>query len=289
MKIPPGVVDTHVHMQPWEQIRAAPRATIESGRSDVDKILEFQSNPAALAEYMAEQGVARVGLINYVSPELMGFDASCNDWIADYRNHDPSKFIAWGGVHPGFCDDVPAEMVRLLDELKIDGIKIHPPHQGFRANAYSTQDVEGLSDVYAACEERGIPVMIHTGTSVFPGARARYGNPMDVDDVAIDFPELQIVMAHCGRPFWYEEAFFVARRHPNVWLELSGIPPLQLPEKLPRLEVISDHVLWGTDWPSPGVLNLRKNLETFCGLVTYSDILKHKVLVENPNKLFPPR
>ena len=112
---------------------------------------------------------------------------------------------------------------------------------------------------------------------------------MDIDDVAVDFPNLQIVMAHCGRPFWYDQAFFVARRHQNVWLELSGIPPLQLPERLPRLEVISDRVLWGTDWPSPGVRDLRTNLEVFCDLVSYSDILKHKVLVENPNRLFPPR
>lgn len=289
MKIPPGVVDIHVHMQPWEQIRAAPRATIESGRNDVDRILEFQANPAALAEYMQQEGVARVGLINYVSPDLMGFDASCNDWIAKYRDSDPTRFIAWGGVHPRFCNDVPAEMKRLLDDLKIDGIKIHPPHQGFRANAYLTQDMPGLRQVYAACEERNVPVMIHSGTSVFPGARARYGDPMDIDDVAVDFPNLQIVMAHCGRPFWYDQAFFVARRHHNVWLELSGIPPLQLPEHLPRLEVISDHVLWGTDWPSPGVRDLRTNLEVFCDLVSYSDILKHKVLVENPNKLFPPR
>lgn len=289
MKIPPGVVDIHVHMQPWEQIRAAPRATIENGRSDVDRILEFQANPAALADYMDKQGVARVGLINYVSPDLMGFDATCNDWIAKYRNHDPSRFIAWGGVHPAFCTNVQAEMERLLDELKIDGIKIHPPHQGFRANAYLTQDMPDLKLVYAACEERNIPVMIHSGTSVFPGARARYGDPMDFDDVAVDFPNLQIVMAHCGRPFWYDQAFFVARRHRNVWLELSGIPPLQLPERLPRLEVISDHVLWGTDWPSPGVRDLRSNLETFCELVSYSDILKHKVLVENPNTLFPKR
>jgi|FLOH01.1.fsa_nt_gi uncharacterized protein len=289
MKIPPGVVDLHVHMQPWEQIRAAPRATIEKGRSDVDRILEFQANPAALAEYMDAQGIARVGLINYVSPDLMGFDASCNDWIAQYRNTNPSRFIAWGGVHPGFCSDVPAEMKRLLEELQIDGIKIHPPHQGFRANAYCTQDMRGLREVYAACEEHHIPVMIHSGTSVFPGARSRYGDPMDLDDVAIDFPALQIVMAHCGRPFWYDQAFFVARRHPNVWLELSGIPPLQLPQRLPRLEVIAGRVLWGTDWPSPGVRDLRTNLETFCSLVAYSDILKHKVLVENPNKLFPKR
>lgn len=285
MNIPSGVMDLHVHMQPWQQILDAPRRTIEHGREDVDDILHFQENPQALLDYLDTQQVQRVGLINYVSPELMGFDASCNDWVADYRDHDPTRLFAWGGVHPQHCADVPAEMQRLLSDLRIDGIKIHPPHQGFRANAYLTQDLLGLREVYGACEEAGVPVLIHTGTSVFPGARARYGDPMDVDDVAVDFPRLQIVMAHCGRPFWFEQAFFVARRHENVWLELSGIPPLQIPERLPRLEMLADKVLWGTDWPSPGVRDLKSNLETFCGLVSFSDIFKHKVLVENPTRL----
>lgn len=289
MQIPDGVVDVHVHIQPWQQIKDIPRKTIEAGRDDVDDILLYQSSPMALRDHLKDQGVARVGLINYVAPKLMGFDASCNDWIAEYRNADPSVFLAWGGVHPEFCDDVPTEMSRLLDDLKIDGIKIHPPHQEFRANAYRGNQVPGLADVYAACEERDVPVMIHTGTSIFPGARASYGNPMDIDDIAIDFPNLRLVMAHAGRPLWYDEAFFVARRHQNVWLELSGIPPKQLPDRLPRLEVLADKVLWGTDWPSPGVRKIRSNLETFCGLKAYSDILKHKVLVENPNRLFPPR
>ena len=288
MQVPEGVVDLHVHIQPWQQIREAPRKTIESGRTDVDDILRFQSDPAALASHLKEQGLKRVGLINYVSPKLMGFDASCNDWIAAYRDHDPSMFLAWGGIHPEFCEDVDAEMVRLLEELKIDGIKIHPPHQEFRANAYRNT-LPSLAKVYEACEERGVPVMVHTGTSVFPGARASYGNPMDLDDVAIDFPKLQVLMAHAGRPLWFEEAFFVTRRHARMWMELSGIPPKQLPRHLPRLEVIGDKVLWGTDWPSPGVRDMRANLEAFCALEDYSEELKLKILVSNPERLFPPR
>ncbi|MGB0953035.1 MAG: amidohydrolase family protein [Planctomycetota bacterium] len=288
MRVPEGVVDLHVHIQPWQQIREAPRKTIESGRTDVDDILLYQSDPAAFAAHLKEQGLKRVGLINYVSPKLMGFDASCNDWIAAYRDHDPSVFLAWGGIHPEFCDDVEAEMVRLLDELKIDGIKIHPPHQEFRANAYR-DTLPSLAKVYEACEERGVPVMVHTGTSVFPGARASYGNPMDLDDVAIDFPRLHVLMAHAGRPLWYDEAFFVTRRHPRMWMELSGIPPKQLPVHLPRLDVIGDKVLWGTDWPSPGVRAMRSNLETFCALEDYPDALKLKILVTNPERLFPSR
>jgi len=278
MEIPENIIDFHVHIQPWEQIKDAPRKTIEAGRNDVEAILHYQRNPKAFSEHLAGLGIAHAGLINYVSPKLMGFDASCNDWIAEYRNVDPQRFFAWGGIHPNFCDDVPAEMVRLLDVLKIDGIKIHPPHQEMSARD------KAFYPVYAACEERNVPIMVHTGTSVFPGARSRLGDPLDLDDVAIDFPKLKIVMAHAGRPFWYEQAFFVARRHRNVYVELSGIPPQYLPKYLPRLEFLDDSVLWGTDWPSPGVKDLRSNVQVFCDLSEYSDEFKRRVLVDNAHK-----
>jgi predicted TIM-barrel fold metal-dependent hydrolase len=286
---PAGIHDVHVHIQPWAQIKAVPRATIEKGRSDVGDILRFQQDPQALAAHLAAQGVARVGLINYVSPKLMGFDASCNDWIAAYRNQRPDVFFAWGGVHPGFCTDVAAEMRRLLDELRVDGIKIHPPHQEFAANAYLRGELPGLRLVYEACEERGVPVMIHTGTSIFPGARSRLGNPMDCDDVAVDFPQLDLVLAHAGRPLWYDEAWFLCRRHERVRLDLSGIPPRKLPQLLPRLHELQGRVLWGTDWPSPGVRDLRANAESFWNLAEWSEDFKRSVLVDAPRQFLRSR
>jgi len=289
MEIPEDITDVHVHIQPWQQIKAHARATIEQGREDVPDILRFQQDPLAFRDHLHVHGIARAGLINYVSPQLMGFDASCNDWITAYRDQAPSTFFAWGGIHPAYCEDIPREMARLLDELQLDGIKIHPPHQEFAANAYLTGELPALREVYAACEARDVPVMIHTGTSVFQGARSRLGDPMHVDDVAVDFPALRIVLAHSGRPLWYEEAFFVARRHPKLFLELSGIPPQQLPARLPRLELLHDRVLWGTDWPSPGVRDLKRNIATFCALEAYSEDFKRAVLVDNSLRLWPTR
>ncbi len=289
MSAPQNVHDVHVHIQPWSQIKAAPRATIEHGRRDVPDILRFQQDPDALAAHLAAHGIARAGLINYVAPRLMGFDASCNDWIAAYRDRRPEAFFAWGGVHPVFCADVPAEMRRLLDELRLDGIKIHPPHQEFAANAHCTGELPALRHVYAACEERDVPVMIHTGTSIFPGARSRLGDPMHCDDVAVDFPRLRLVLAHAGRPLWYEHAWFLCRRHPQVMLDLSGIPPKKLPALLPRLPELEGRVLWGTDWPSPGVRDLRANVEAFWALQEWSEDFKRSVLVSAPAQLLAPR
>jgi predicted TIM-barrel fold metal-dependent hydrolase len=111
---------------------------------------------------------------------------------------------------------------------------------------------------------------------------------MELDDVAIDFPDLTIIMAHGGRPLWMDEAFFVLRRHENVYLELSGIPPKRLLEYFPRLEEIGDRVLWGTDWPSPGVRDLRENLDQFLAL-DVSDALKQGATRSTPLAVFPDR
>lgn len=288
MELPSGVCDIHVHIQPWEQLRPEVRAALLRGRSDLEQIQRFQGDPQAFAAFLDRNGVARAGLINYPAPGVMGFTQATNDFVARYRDACPDRFLAWGGMDPRLVPDARAEMRRLLDELRLDGIKVHPPHQGYAANAY-LDGMDGLRALYAACQERGVPVMVHTGTSVFPGARSRLGDPMACDDVAVDFPELRLILAHAGRPLWYEHAFFVARRHRNVFLDLSGIPPRQLPEKLPRLHQIGERVLWGTDWPSPGVMDLRRNLEEFWELPQWDAELKQSILVGNARRLFPER
>ena len=130
-------------------------------------------------------------------------------------------------------------------------LKLHPPHQGFAANDY-TRGLTALADIYRTAEDLGMPVLVHTGTSIFPGARCKYGNPMELDDVAIDFPEPRLIMAHGGRPLYMAEAFFVLRRHKHMLLDLSGIPPRSLLEYFPKIAELEQQLLWGTDWPSPG-------------------------------------
>ncbi len=163
-------------------------------------------------------------------------------------------------------------------------LKIHPPHQLFAANGYLSGE-PGLERIYAAAEARRRPVMFHTGTSIFPGARNRFADPMAVDDVAVDFPNLPIILAHAGRPLFMETAVFLARRHPNVHLDLSGIPPRKLLEYLPRLEEIAPRCLWGTDYPSPGVASMKKNVQDFLAL-PISEEAKRKILWDNAARVF---
>jgi uncharacterized protein len=251
-----------------------------------DALLEIMYDPKALLRAMDEAGVWRVGMVSYPSPEVMGFTESTNEHTAKYAQANPERLLPYGGVHPRHTRDAAGDVDRLLD-MGIRLLKIHPPHQLFPANAY-TNGLDALAAIYRRSEERGMPVMIHTGTSVFPGARSKYGNPMELDDVAIDFPDLKIVMAHGGRPFMMEEAFFILRRHQNVWLDVSGIPPGKLLEYFPRLPEIAPRVLWGTDWPSPGVRDLRKNIDQFLTLPLSTQQQK-AVLEDNALALFPAR
>ncbi len=281
-----AVIDLHVHVAPYHLLRPEARRTFLAGKPNREEIEAYSSDPAALLRLMDAEGIERVGMINYVSPDVIGPGPEVNDWTLQFASAAPSRLLAFGSVHPRHTAD-PAAEVSNLAERGIRAIKIHPPHQEFAANAY-TGGLDALAKIYLAAEDAGLPVTIHTGTSVFPGARSRLGNPMDVDDVAIDFPDLTILLAHGGRPLWTKEAFFVVRRHPNVYLELSGIPPSRLLEWFPRLEEIADRTVWGSDWPSPGVASMRKNVDQFLAL-PLSDETKRKVLYENADALFPER
>ena len=272
-------------MQPWRELKPQVLDVMwRRGDEHRDLMIQVMDDPRLLLEILDRAGVWRAGLVNYPSPDIMGFTDATNAFAAKYAQAAPERLLPYGGVHARVTKDPAGDVDRLVD-LGIRLVKIHPPHQGFAANAY-TDGLEALGKIYRRCEERGLPVMIHTGTSIFPGARSKYGNPMELDDVAIDFPDLRIVMAHGGRPLYTAEAFFVLRRHRQVWLDVSGIPPTRLLEYFPRLAELAQRVVWGTDWPSPGVTDMRRNIDQFLGL-PLSDPDKKAILETNALALFP--
>jgi len=287
MTAAPGVTDMHVHVQPWEQLKPGVMQAMRVGKEDHwERLLALMADPLALLEVMDAGGIWRVGLVNYPSPDVMGFDDSTNAFAARYASAAPERLIPYGGVHPRFTTDPEGQVEELL-QLGTRILKIHPPHQVYPANAY-TMGLDALARIYRRCEERGLPVTVHTGTSIFPGARCKYGRPMELDDVALDFPDLRIIMAHGGRPLWMDEAFFVLRRHRNMYLEISGIPPRKLLEYFPRLQEIGHRVIWGTDWPSPGVHDLKQNLDQFLSLPLPQD-LKDRITRHTPLEVVPLR
>jgi predicted TIM-barrel fold metal-dependent hydrolase len=103
--------------------------------------------------------------------------------------------------------------------------------------------------------------------------------------VALDFPDLRIVLAHGGRPLYMETCFFLVRRHANVWMDVSGVPPRRLLEYFPRLESVADKVIWGTDWPGPGVTSPRRNVEQLLAL-PLSPETQRRILYDNAASFF---
>ncbi|HWR35176.1 MAG TPA: amidohydrolase family protein [Clostridia bacterium] len=278
------ITDCHIHIQPIEMFRPEALAAIKKNRVNFDQILEFSRSPRAFLHHMDRIGLGRAVLINYVAPEVIGFTAEVNAWIARYVQEDPKRLIACGSIHPRHTTNVMADMEQII-RLGIRLIKIHPPHQLLYPNDY-LNGVSELKVIYGTAEANGIPVMFHTGTSIFPGARNKYGDPIHIDDVAVDFPNLKIVLAHGGRPLWMDTAFFLVRRHRNVYLDLSGIPPKALLKYFPRLAEIAHKSLFGTDWPGPGVPDIQQNLDAFRAL-PIDEALKQEMLEKTALKLWP--
>ena len=258
------ITDCHVHINPISGFKPQALELIQRNRTDLHDVEEYCRSPKAFLNYLDRCGVDRAALINYVAPEVIGFGPEVNQFVADYASHDPKRLISCGSLHPRHTTNIMADVEHIL-RLGLRMIKIHPPHQLLFPNDY-LNGVKELEIIYRAAEANGIPVMFHTGTSVFPGARNKYGDPIHLDDVAIDFPKLKIILAHGGRPIWMDTAFFLLRRHPNIYLDISGIPPKALLTYFPRLSEIVHKTLFGTDWPSPGVVDIKRNLDEFRAL-----------------------
>jgi uncharacterized protein len=278
------VTDCHVHIEPFWMMKPSSAEMMKGKRKNFAEVEEFSRDAAKFLAYMDGCGVDRVVLINYAAQPTLGFPDDVNDWILKYCAADPEGLLPCGGLHPKLSENIEERMNRFIDRgMRL--FKVHPPHQLVYPNEYLS-GCKGLEAIYRTAESAGVPVMIHTGTSVFPEARSKYGDPIYVDDVAVDFPKLKILLAHGGRPLWMETAFFLVRRHANLFLDISGIPPRSLLGYFPRLQEIATTTLFGTDWPGPGVPDIKRNLDDFRGL-EISEPAKRAILSENALEMWP--
>jgi hypothetical protein len=256
----------------WRQIPDRARAS------------RLMEDPRAFLDHLDAVEVERACLINYVAPEVMGFRESVNRFVGEFARQDRRRLIPFGSVHPKRSKNPKRDVEQLASKWEMGGMKIHPPHQLFAANAYVDGKMPALRTIYETAEELRMPVMIHTGTSVFPGARSKFGDPIALDDVAQDFPDLTILMAHGGRPLWCDTAFYLLRRHPNLYFDISSIPPGRLLEWFPRLAEIADKVVFGSDWPGPGVPGIREEIDGLRALPLTDSVL-NRILGGNAEKL----
>ncbi len=184
-------------------------------------------------------------------------------------------FIAFGAINPNVHLNPLEEFKKQLD-LGVKGLKIHSVHGLFFVND------KKLYPLYSYCEENNIPVMMHAGTSIFPGTKLKHADPYTFDEVASDFPNLTLILCHAGRGFWYHIAEFMIRRHNNVFIDISGLPPQNLLKYYPNLEKLSDKFMFGTDFP--GVPGVKKNIEIISSL-PLSKETKEKIFYKNSIKV----
>jgi predicted TIM-barrel fold metal-dependent hydrolase len=162
--------------------------------------------------------------------------------------HNPERFRLMANLNPHLHYPLVDELKRQM-ALGAVGLKLHPVHGSFAPNDRM------LYPAYAFCEANDFPVVFHCGTSVFPGSTNRYANPELMEDVARDFPDLKIVLAHGGRGWWYNAAAFMTLMRPNVYIEISGLPPKKLPDYYRNYDFarLARKMVFGTDWPGvPG-------------------------------------
>ena len=280
----PGITDVHVHVEPYRTLKPAIFKMLWPAVPDRERASRLIDDPSAFLGHLDAIGVERACLINYVAPDVMGFTEDVNRFVGEFAGEDRKRLIPFGSVHPKRTKDAKRDVERLASKWEMGGMKIHPPHQLFAANGYVDGKLPSLRTIYKTAERLRMPVMVHTGTSVFPGARSKFGDPMDLDDVAQDFPDLTILMAHGGRPLWCETAFYLLRRHPNLYLDISSIPPRRLLEWFPRLEEIASKVVFGSDWPAPGVPGIREEIDGLRAL-PLKETTVERILSTNAAKL----
>lgn len=250
------VIDFHVHPAQWNwRTPGFDRYLGETWSPEELSQLEQQCQTGAgLAAYLRSSGVDAAVILAEDTPATTGVVS--NEDVLRLCAGD-AMLIPFGTLHPHMSHDLPGLLSSLADR-GIRGIKLYPTYNFF----YPNDPV--LYPMYAKAEQLSLPIMVHTGTSVFPGSRVKYGNPLCLDDVAVDFPGLTILLSHAGRPFWHAEAAFLARLHANIHLDIAGLPPKNLLKYLPDTPRLYSKMVFGSDWP--GVGSIADNISAIRGL-----------------------
>jgi hypothetical protein len=270
-------IDTHVHIEPEPTGNAAEEAArkyfgnagVSYGRKE-------------LADYYRSRNIGCV--VFSVDERLTGRPQVPNDEVVAFAAENSDIVMAFASVDPMRGAEGVKEARRLIANGGIRGFKLHPPLQQFHANdkvAYP---------FYEVLNEAKMPVIFHTGHSGIGtgmpgggGVRLKYGNPMDIDDVAVDFPDMPIIMAHPSFP-WQDEAISVCLHKPQVYIDLSGWSPKYFSPILIQYAntLLKKKMLFGSDYP----LITPDRWMTDFAAIAIRDEVRPLILKENAARLF---
>jgi predicted TIM-barrel fold metal-dependent hydrolase len=276
-----AAIDVHTH------VHCSVHATDRQESSD-ELAHVFGSMPQLtvpeLADYYRERSMAAV-VFTVDSVTRTGAEPSVsNEEICEQAAAHPDVLIPFASIDPGRGAAGVRAARALIAGHGVRGFKFHPSDQGFFPNDPAAYPL------YEVIAEAGLPALFHSGqTGVGAGRRGgggirlKYSNPMHLDDVAVDFPDMPIVIAHPSVP-WQDEALSVAGHKPQVYIDLSGWSPKYFPPQLVAQanSLLRHKVLFGSDFPA---LTPQRWLDDFAKL-DIKDEVRPLILKENAARLF---
>jgi predicted TIM-barrel fold metal-dependent hydrolase len=214
----------------------------------------------------------------------MGTPPVTNDFVAEAVRNDPDVYIGFASVDPWAGQKAVDEVKRAMEELGLKGFKFHPATQDFYPNDRQ------FYPIYEAIAPYKVPMLIHTGTTGIGaglpgGGGIKLGGCKPIpymDDVAADFPDTPMILAHPSWP-WQDEALAMAVHKPNVYIDLSGWSPKYFSRSLVQYSNtrIQDKVMFGTDYP---LITPERWLRDFYA-AGFKDEVRDKILFDNANRL----
>jgi len=254
------IIDTHSQLFSSEAFKRMPAPMLAShikafmpgaskglSQEDISRMAEsLHENLPELGvtiDDMDQAGVSRSVIVAVDAETRWDYRVS-NESVAEAVAAYPERLIGFASVDPHKGVVARRELRRAVDELGLKGLKVLPHLVELRPN-----DRE-MYPLYEEAQILGIPVLFHSGTQFHAGTKIKYCRPIDIDEVAVDFPELKLIIAHFGWP-WYEEAMAVCQRNPNVFFNIAGWAPRHIPEFVIRYmdRVLKDKALFGSDYP----------------------------------------
>jgi predicted TIM-barrel fold metal-dependent hydrolase len=246
-------IDVHTHVH--RSVSAPPRSAEENEHLTA-MARYFKTEATAftvddLAAYYRERNMAAVTFTVDVAGRPHDPATATNEEIAERARDNADVIIPFASIDPARGTEGVKAAKRLIEEYGVRGFKFHPSAQAFYPND------KAAYPLYEVIEAAGLPALFHTGqtgagagTRGGGGIRLAYSNPMCLDDVAVDFPDMPIIAAHPSFP-WQEEALSVATHKPQVYIDLSGWSPKYFPPILVQYAntLLKEKVLFGTDFP----------------------------------------
>jgi uncharacterized protein len=245
-----AAIDVHVHIEvgPDGEDHLSPELREAVGRyfkgelrlPSIDEVADYYRERQMMAVVFAVDSALTTG-----QPRIH------NSHVVEGARRHHDVLIPFASIDPRRGVDGVREAEELLAAGDVKGFKFHPNIQQFDPNdpiAYP---------LYEVLESHGSIALFHTGHSGIGaglpgggGLRLKHGNPMLIDDVAVDFPEMKIIMAHPSFP-WQDEALSVALHKPQVYIDLSGWTPKRFPPQLVSYMKgpLKRQVLFGSDYP----------------------------------------